>query len=602
MPNILTGLVRRQAIKYGNRIAYSFKASPEDEWIGTSWMEFDEKVNKVACAIEILGITEKDTIAVFSANRPEILITDFAAFENRAIPVSIYATSSAEQVEYIVNDSRAKVLFVGSEEQYRIALKVLDRCPSLRQLVVYESIGRDKCVGRTMLFSDLLSLGGQASKECEREVASRRERATSDDLATLLYTSGTTGEPKGAMLAHSCFNAALSIHVKRLPMLSDNDTSMSFLPLSHIFEKAWTYFCLSMGIKVFINHDPKDIQRSIREVHPTCMCSVPRFWEKVYAGVNEKVSRMSKIKQALVRRALVVGRRRNLDYARLGVKAPWWLEMQYRFFSKRVFEPLCKVIGIENGNIFPTAGAPLSANIVEFLHACGINIVIGYGLSETTATVTCFPEVGYEIGSVGTLLPEIEVKIGKDNEILVRGETVMKGYYNKPEETAAAFTADGWFRTGDAGSFDLKTGKLVLTERLKDLFKTSNGKYIAPQAIESRLGEDKYIEQVAVIGDQRKYVTAIIVPAFEALKEFALKKKIHYKSLNELVKDAEVRDMLWERIEALQKEFAGFERVKKFTLLPNEFTMEAGELTNTLKIKRAIINRKYASEIEAMYV
>ncbi len=265
-----------------------------------------------------------------------------------------------------------------------------------------------------------------------------------------------------------------------------------------------------------------------------------------------------------------------------------------------MFAKVQRIMGIEHGNIFPTAGAPLSAAITEFFRAMGVPIVIGYGLSETTATVSCYPYVGYEVGTVGTPLSGLEVKIGPDNEILVKGPTIMRGYFNKPEETAAVFTPDGFFRTGDAGYFDAN-GAIVLTDRIKDLFKTSNGKYIAPQAIESRLGEDKYIEQVAVIGDNRKFVTAIIVPAIEALKEFARNKKIQYRNLEELLADNRVRDLIANRIEALQEGLASFEKIKKFTLLPKEFTMEAGELTNTLKIRRPVINRHYASQIEAMY-
>ncbi len=387
----------------------------------------------------------------------------------------------------------------------------------------------------------------------------------------------------------------MAIHQERLTMLSDKDTSISFLPLSHIFEKAWTYYCMVMGIKVYINLDPHNIQTSIRETHPTCMCSVPRFWEKVYAAVMAKISRMNAVQKLLVKRALVVGRRRNIDFVRLGRKVPGWLELQYRFYDKKVFEPMRKVIGIENGTLFPTAGAPLSASITEFLQSCGIPIIIGYGLSETTATVTCFPKVGYEIGTVGTVMPRIQIKLGEQDEIYVKGPTVMAGYYNKPEETAAAFTPDGWFRTGDAGKID-DTGALILTERIKDLFKTSNGKYIARQAIESRLGEDEYIEQVAVIGDQRKYVTAIIIPAFEALKDIQKKKHIKYKTVVDLVNNTEIKRMIEERIEKLQKGFASYEKVKKFTLLPKEFTMESGELTNTLKIRRPVINHRYAHE------
>ncbi len=421
-----------------------------------------------------------------------------------------------------------------------------------------------------------------------------------DDVATLLYTSGTTGEPKGAILPHSCFDAAIEIHHGRLTSVTDADTSMCFLPLCHIFEKAWTYYCLDTGVQVYINRDPRAIQDTIREVRPTCMCSVPRFWEKAYTAIQEKMSRMNAVGRWFCARALKVGHRRNLHYKRLGLPVPRLLEARYRFYEKKVFSTVKRAMGITGGNIFPTAGAPLSNGIVEFFHSMDVNLMIGYGLSETTATVSCFPYVDYEIGTVGTVLPGIEVRIGNESEILVKGPTVMRGYFNKPEETAAVFTEDGWFRTGDAGHFD-ENGALVLTERLKDLFKTSNGKYIAPQAIESRLGEDKYIDQVAVIGDRRKYVTAIIVPAIEAIKEYANRKKIQYRSLEDLLKNSQIVDMIASRIDALQEGLASFEKVKKFTLLPREFSMENGELTNTLKIRRPVINRRYASEIEAMY-
>ncbi|MCM1483144.1 MAG: long-chain fatty acid--CoA ligase [Muribaculaceae bacterium] len=599
MPNILTDLVRVQAAAYGTREAFSAPNADGTEWKPTSWTAFKTSVDAGACALAELGLKEQNAIAIFSSNRPEILITDFAAYTNRSIPISIYSTSSLEQVVYIVNDSGASILFAGDASQYEIARKAMTQCPSLRYIVTMDDVAEEGH-SRSMTFREFIERGLSASKETAEAVESRRIAATADDIATIIYTSGTTGEPKGAVLPHSCFNEQLTIHKGRLDMLSENDTSLCFLPLSHIFEKAWTYFCLYIGIKVFINYDPRAIQQSITMCRPTCMCSVPRFWEKVYTAVQDKISRMNPVSRLLAKEALKVGRRRNLNYARLGEKAPWWLEMRYRFFFKHVFLPMQKVIGVENGNIFPTAGAPLSAGIVEFFHSCGINIVIGYGLSETTATVTCFPAIGYEIGTVGTTLPGIDVRIGDDNEILVKGPTVMREYYNKPEATAEAFTADGWFRTGDAGFFN-HSGALILTERIKDLFKTSNGKYIAPQALESRLGEDPYIEQVAVIGDQRKYVTALIVPAYEALKKYAREKHIQYKNIDELVKNSEIRRMISERIEKLQRNFASFERIKKFVLLPREFSMEAGELTNTLKIKRPVLNRRYAHEIEEMY-
>lgn len=566
-----------------------------------SWDSFHKQVIDFACALEIMGVEPQSMVNVFSANCAEILITDFACFRNRAIPVSLYATSSREQVEFIINDSGATMIMVGDQSQYNIVREVTANCPTLKTIVTFDdTIALDKDDKMTMRFSSMLKLGEAAGDAARETVNQRCASATPEDIATLIYTSGTTGEPKGAILPHSCFDAAIAIHHKRLDTLSDKDRSLCFLPLSHIFEKAWTYYCLDFGIKVAINDNPKEIQTVIREIKPTCMCSVPRFWEKVYTAVQEKIASMTGLKKIMVERALKIGSIRNLKYARVGRRAPWMIEAQYRFFDKRILSVMRKAIGINEGNIFPTAGAPLSANIVEFFHACGVNIVIGYGLSETTATVTCFPTEDYEIGTVGTPLPEIQVKIGTDNEILVKAPTVMRGYYRRPEATAEAFTEDGWFRTGDAGRFDEK-GALILTERIKDLFKTSNGKYIAPQAIESRLGEDKYIEQVAVIGDQRKYVTAIIIPAFEALKEYARRKKIAFRSIDELIQNNDIKKMIAERIERLQKGFANFEKIKRFTLLPKEFSIESGELTNTLKLRRPIINNRYAHEIEAMY-
>ena len=601
MANILTNLPASQCRVEPDRVALRFKDAGAEQWTDLTWREFSDRVDHAACAFETLGMRPADMFAVFAANCPEILISDFAAYRNRMVPVSIYSTSSPEQVAFIVNDAGCRMLMVGDQKQYDIARSVAPLCRTLERIVVFDADVRiDSDDRTTMRFADLLALGASASELCRTEVRMRSAQATPDDLATLIYTSGTTGEPKGAMLPHSCFNACLDIHHDMLTMLSRRDTSLCFLPLSHIFEKAWTYFCLFMSIEVTINRNPKVIADTIKEVRPTCMCSVPRFWEKAYAAIQDKLSRATGFKKKMVLKALRVGASRNLRYARLGKKVPMLLELQYRFFDKKVFGPIRRAMGVDRGNIFPTAGAPLSANIVEFFHSIGVNIVIGYGLSETTATVSCFPPTGYEMGTVGTPIPRVEVRIGRDNEIQVKGPTVMTGYFNRPEETAEAFTADGWLCTGDAGYIDSE-GALVLTERIKDLFKTSNGKYIAPQAIESRLGEDRYIEQVAVIGDRRKYVTAIIIPAFEALMEYARRHKIKFKTIDELLANSEIIKLFTERIERLQRGLAGFEKIKRFTLLPREFTIENGELTNTLKLRRPVINTHYAPQIEAMY-
>lgn len=600
MSNILTNIVSSQTAKYGDREVFRHKESAEGEWIITSWTQFKEQVDAISYAMETLNLNVQDNIAVFSSNRPEIIISNYAAYANRAVPVSIYSTSSKSQVKYIINDSKSRILFVGNAEQFKIAQAVIAECPSVELIVTFDNIEHDDYNGKVLTFEQMLNLGRNASEECRDELSRRQKEATEEDIATILYTSGTTGEPKGAVLPHSCFNAVMEIHKERLTMLSDEDTSVCFLPLSHIFENAWSSFCMYMGMRFAINYDTKNVQQTLKEFRPTCMCSVPRFWEKVYTGINEKLAEMKGIKKAMVTRALKVSRRRNLDYARIGQKAPWWLETQYKFFEKKVLKTLQKAVGLENGVLFPTAGAPLSVNITEFLHSCGINIVIGYGLSETCATVTCYPQPGFELNSAGTVMPRVQIRLGENNEIQVKGPTILREYYNKPKETAEAFTEDGWFRTGDAGAIDAN-GNLAITDRLKDLLKTSNGKYIAPQAIETRLGEDKFIEQVAVIGERRKYVTALIIPAFEALKEYAEEKKIQYRDLEDLVKNADIKAMIQERIDALQEGFANYEKVKKITLLAKAFSMETGELTNTLKIRRPVIRTRYAKEIEAMY-
>ncbi|MBD5321286.1 MAG: long-chain fatty acid--CoA ligase [Bacteroides sp.] len=599
MDNILTLLPARHAAEHPDKAALAAQ-DEQDRWYDISWREFEADTLTAATALAVLGVTPGACVATFSANRPENLFTDYACYRNRAVSVSIYATSSADQVAYIVNDSQSVILFAGNATQYNYARQAQKSCPCLKHIVVIKPIELDADDTTSMLWSDFMKIGREADGSVRTLVETRAREATPNDIATLVYTSGTTGEPKGAMLTHSNYDYALEAHRVRLDMLTPDDVSMAFLPLCHIFEKGFTYVCLMLGIKVAVNRDPRAIQDTIKEVRPTCMCAVPRFWEKVYTAVNEKIASMSPVARNMVHLALKVGHKRNIEYKRRGLKAPWWLEKSYRFFDRRVFSMLRGAIGIDRPNIFPTAGAPVSAEIVEFFHSTGLFLMTGYGLSETTATVTCFPMKDYELASVGTTIPWVQVKIGDNSEVLVKGPTIMKGYFNKPEATAEAFTDDGWFRTGDAGYIDGQ-GALFLTDRIKDLFKTSNGKYIAPQAIETRLGLDKFIEQVAVIGDSRKFVSALIVPSYAALREWADAEKIPYTSDADLAADPQVHAMMEQRIESLLKELASYEKIKRFTLLPHEFSMDNGELTNTLKIKRRVISEHYAREIEAMY-
>ncbi len=603
MANKLVEMIRRQAEKYVDREAYRYCWRKVGEWLPTSWEEFRTQIDIAARALARLGVKEKDTIAICSNNTPQILISEFAGFRNRLASIPLFSSSSQAQFDFIVGNGQPRIVFVGEQHQYPLAYNYWKSHPEqIDKIVVFKTAGLELAKDDTVSISwdDFMKLGLDAGDDIRLLVEQRSDRGLSDDIATLIYTSGTTGEPKGVCISHSNYDAAMEAHLKFLTNVTDKMLSMSFLPMSHIFEKAWCYFCLTKGIRIAVNEDPRIIQDTIKEVHPNLMTCVPRFWEKVYAGVKEKIAKMNKVQQIMVGRAIRVGYRRNLGFKREGKPVPALLEKEYRFWDNRVFSLVKKTIGIPNPVMFPTAGAALSPRITEFMQTIGINVIIGYGLSETTATVTAFPMVDYEIGTVGKPLPMVKVKIDKDGEILVKGTTVTAGYYNNPDANAEAFTVDGWFRTGDAGYFT-ESGSLVLTERVKDLFKTSNGKYIAPQLLESRLAENKFIDELAVIGDKRKYVTALVVPNMDQITAWAKSQKIDTSDTEAFLKNPQLIEMLMGEIDELQKDLAKYEQIKKITLLPRHFSLALGEVTNTMKVRRPIVAKRYAKEIEAMY-
>ena len=591
-------LIHRQAEKYGNRTALKHRDNATGKWLKISWREFSDKVMLTAKAMAEFGIKVQENIGVYSQNMPQCLYTDFGAYGNRVVSIPMYATNSPGQIEYIINDAKIRTLFVGEQLQYNNAFKVQKDSKYLERLVVFDPAVKMNPEDKTSIyFDDFLRLGDNA--HAESTVKIRMTEAVPEDLATIIYTSGTTGESKGVMLPHSCYLEAMRIHDVRLPLVTDKDLSMSFLPMTHIFAKAWCDYCLHKGVTIAINQDPKMIQKTLPEVHPTLMCNVPRFWEKVYAGVHEKINSASPAMKKIFLDAIETGRKYNLEYKNKGIPAPCGLKLKFQFYNKTVFTLLKRVLGIERGRFFPVAGAPLSDTVNEFLQSVNIPIAYGYGLSETTATVCFYPEIGFQFGSIGEVMPGVQVKIDPgNNEILVKGKTVMSGYYNKPEETKRAFTEDGFFRTGDAGRLEGNT--LFFTERIKDLYKTSNGKYIAPQAIEMVMSGDNYIEQIAVIGDQRKFVSALIVPAYPLLEKYAGEKGISFESREELVKNKDIIRFIEARVEEHQKNLASYEKIKRFTLLPEPFMMGC-ELTDTLKLRRPVVLQKYATEIEAMY-
>lgn len=596
--SFLATLIHEQAKIYGEKAVMSYRDYDKNEWIPISWTEFSDTVYKVSNALLALGVNVQENIAVFSQNKPECLYVDFGAYGIRAVTIPFYATSSEAQISYMVDDAEVRYIFVGEQEQYDIAFRIIPYSTTLHKLIIFDrKVVKNSQDTVSIYFDDFLRLGEEHLHQ--KEVKKRMSEVREDDLVNILYTSGTTGASKGVTFTNLMYHDAMIANDKVLN-LSEDDVVLNFLPFTHVFERAWSYLCLSEGVHMYVNLRPADVLQSLQEVHPTCMCAVPRFWEKVYAGVQERMRTSNPVQRALLQEALHVGRTYNVAYKMRGLQPPLPLKMRYKFFEKTVIALLKKTLGLENANFFPTAGAAVPPAVEEFVHAAGINMVTGYGLTESTATVSCaWKGMPKTIGSVGRVIDGVELKIGENNEILLKGTSITKGYYRKEDATRAAIDADGWFHTGDAGY--LKNGELFLTERLKDLFKTSNGKYIAPQMIESKLVVDRFIDQIVIIADQRKFVSALVVPDYAILEEFAKRHHIPYGSVAELCKNPDINRMILFRINTLQQEFAHYEQVKRITLLPEPFSMEKGELTNTLKIKRSVVSKNYAEAIDEMY-
>lgn len=594
----LSVLIHDLANKYGDKTALTFKKFGSDKWQSVSWNQFSLRVKQVSNALLNIGAKPHDKIAVFSQNCVHYLYTDFGAYGIKVCSIPFYATSSEQQIQYMITDGQVRFLFVGEQDQYDKAHRVFALCPSLERIIIFDSSVRISTHDPAALyFKDFIKLGENLPRQTEVEAL--YQSASMDDMANILYTSGTTGDSKGVMLTYGQYDAALRANDEVVPV-SEKDRVINFLPFTHIFERGWAYLCLSEGAQLFINTYPHEIQESMRQVHPTCMCSVPRFWEKVYIAVKAKMDEAGSVQKKLFYHALAVGRKRNIEYIANGKRPPLTLGLEYKIINKTILSMVRKQLGLEHPNIFPTAGAYVSPEVEEFILSVGIGMVVGYGLTESLATVSCVHlDKKFTIGSVGRPISSIQIKIGEDNEILLKGPTITKGYYHRDTTNARVFDEEGFFHTGDAGY--MKDGELFLTERIKDLFKTSNGKYIAPQQVESLLLVDKFIDQVAVIADQRKFVSALIVPEFRLVEDWAREHHIAFSSREDLCANEQVKKMLQERINTLQQQLAYYEQIKRITLLPHHFSMESGELTNTLKIRRPIINKNYQAEIDKMY-
>ena len=594
----LSRLIHDQAKKYGDREVLIYKDFGGKEWKSYSWNQFSETVKKVSNAMLNLGVKVQENVGVFSQNSIQYLFCDFGAWGIRAVTIPFYATSSEQQIQYMVSDAKVRFLFVGEQEQYDKARRVVSMCHTLERIIVFDRNVRISTHDpNAIYFDDFLKMGDNLPRQSEVEAL--QAEASMDDIANILYTSGTTGDSKGVILTMGQYHAAFEANDKCVPV-GEKDRVLNFLPFTHIFEKGWKILCLTEGARLIVNTYPLEVQQSMRETHPTCMSSVPRFWEKVYVGVLEKIESSGGAKRALFNYALKVGRKHNIEYLSKGRRPSIALHLEYELMNKTIFSLVRKELGLENAHFFPTAGATVNPKVEEFVHSIGINMIVGYGLTESLATVSC-NHLGapFTVGGVGIPIEGISIRISDDGEILLKGPTITRGYYNREDLTREAFTEDGYFRTGDSGYIQGK--ELFLKERIKDLFKTSNGKYIAPQMIESKLLVDKFIDQIAIIADQRKFVSALIIPVYPLLEEWAREHKIAFNNREELCADRRINEMMAERISTLQQQLAQYEQIKRFTLLPHHFSMEHGELTNTLKIKRRVLNENYKKEIDKMY-
>ncbi|MGM9705110.1 MAG: AMP-dependent synthetase/ligase [Prevotella sp.] len=593
----LSVLIHEQAKKYGNRDALTFRLFGGNIWKTVSWNQFSLRVKQVSNALLNLGIKPHDHIAVFSQNCVQYLYTDFGAYGVRVVSVPFYATSSEQQIQYMINDAQIRFLFVGEQEQYDKAHRVFALCPSLERIIIFDrSVRVSSHDPHALYFEDFIALGENLPRESE--VEKLWTETENDDLCNILYTSGTTGESKGVMLTYGQYRSAL-IANNECVGVGEKDAVINFLPFTHVFERGWAYLSLSVGARLIINTNPHDIQDAMRETHPTCMSSVPRFWEKVYQAVKDKIDASGSVQQKLFNHALKVGYKYNIECLSRGKRPSPALALEYKVIDRTILRLVRNQLGLNHPNMFPTAGATVSPEVEQFVHSIGINMVVGYGLTESLATVSCDRET-YTVGSVGQPIGGLSVKISDDGEILLKGPTITPGYYKRPEANAAAFDEEGYFHTGDAGY--IKNGELFLTDRIKDLFKTSNGKYIAPQMIESIMLVDKYIDQVVVMADRLKFVSALVVPEFRLLEQYAREHKIAFSSREDLCANERIQKMMMERIDTLQQQLAHYEQVKRITLIPHHFSMESGELTNTLKLKRTVIYKNYQQQIESMYV
>lgn len=587
-------MVKQRAEKYGDKkVAVRHKAY--GMWEEFTWKQFGDLIDNCAKGLLESGVKENEFVAMFSNNRVEWAVVDYACFSIRACSVPVYATNSAKELEYIVNDADIRILFVETQEHYDKAMSIFRKtAKTVEKIVVFDRRIKIEKSDKVMLFDEFLEMGSKSGKG--KDLAERLSRAGSDDVSTLIYTSGTTGQPKGVMLTHRNWLAMLFATGYYIPIV-ESDVNLAFLPLSHVFERAWSYFILCCNGRVDYCHDTKAILDFLAESKPHYMCSVPRMWEKVYATIQEGLRDAPPVKKKLFNWAIETGGRYQY-LKKEDSRIPLGLKLKHGIAVALVLKKIRNIFGGRN-KVFNCGGSAFSGEISEFFFNAGVLLLQGYGMTECFVICVSNPKRN-KFGTCGPVVPLMEVRISDEGEIQAKSPSMTRGYWNKPDLTKSLFSEDGWVKTGDVGFLD-EEGFLTITDRIKDLMKTSGGKYIAPQQIETLLKEDLYFEQAATIGDGRKYVSALIVPAFEQLESYAKKNGIVYSSRKELIGKPEIIKFYRDRIDHQTRDLGQVEQVKKFTLLAEEFTQENGEITPTQKIRRKNISERYSDVIEAMY-
>jgi long-chain acyl-CoA synthetase len=566
----------------------------ENKYHPVSSLEFHEKVRQATAGLVQLGINKGDRIGLLSENRPEWAISDLAILAVGAINVPIYSTLPGTQIECLLNDAGVKVLIVSNSQQLGKVLPIVDQVPTLSKLIVMDAAVRNDA--RILEFHELLGLGQKALQENGSLYETCCQRVNGEDLASIIYTSGTTGTPKGVMLSHSNIVSNV-LGCSEMFRIDDTDVCLSFLPLCHIFERTVDYLMIYCGATIAYAETAETVPQNMLEVKPTIIASVPRLFEKMYARIMETIDKSPPEKRKLMRWALRVGKEQGQLIVANRV-VPVGLKLSHKLASLLVFSKLQAKLG---GRLryFISGGAPLDRNLAEFFYSVGVLILEGYGLTETSPVITVNRIESFKFGTVGKPIPNVEVKISQDGEILTRSGSVMVGYYRREQDTAEALEG-GWFHTGDIGDLD-EEGFLRITDRKKDLIVTASGKNVAPQKIEGLLKTSPFFLNVVVVGDRRPYISALVIPKPDKVTTYAKDRKLYFSSYSELLHSPQVHDLLMEQVYLLTKDLAPFEQVKKIILLENDFSIESGEVTPTMKVRRRIVESKYKELIDNVY-